>query len=157
MADRIAVMNHGKLEQVGTPAELYERPANPFVAGFLGETNLLDGTLTDVRGDCWTVALDGGTIVQAIPSQAARHGRSPGTPVRVAVRPERVRLDAPGNGMIDGTVGDVIYAGPTLIYLVHCDGLPEFTVRVPVQDGTPRRSRGDAVALVWEPAHALLY
>lgn len=157
MADRIAVVNHGRLEQVGTPAELYEHPANPFVAGFIGETNLMDGDLLTALGDDWAVRLSDGTVVSGTPSAAARRSADVGSPVRLAVRPERVRLAAPGDGRLAGTVGDVIYAGPTEIYLVRTDALPEVTVRVPVQSGALRPARGEAVSLVWDFANALIY
>ena len=73
MADRIAVMNRGRLEQVGTPAELYERPANPFVASFVGETNLLDGELVATAGKEWTVRLAGAAPGQNNMYKAALH------------------------------------------------------------------------------------
>lgn len=161
MADRIAVMNRGRLEQVGTPAELYERPANPFVAGFIGETNLLDGELVAAAGQEWELRLAGGAVVRGTPAAAARHGAAVGARVRLAVRPERIELApaTPGGtgAMVAATVADVIYAGPTLIYLLRADGLPEMTVRVPVQSDAMKPARGEAVSLTWDPANALVY
>lgn len=170
MADRIAVMNRGRLEQVGTPAELYERPANPFVASFIGETNLLDGELLAIAGQEWTVRLADGAVVRGTPAAAARHGKAAGgaavgARVRLAVRPERIELapatagpTAGGTGAtVAATVADVIYAGPTLIYLLRADGLPEITVRVPVQSDAMKPARGEAVSLTWDPANALVY
>jgi spermidine/putrescine ABC transporter ATP-binding subunit len=165
MADRIAVMNRGRLEQVGTPAELYERPANPFVAGFIGETNLLDGELL-ATGQEWELRLADGAVVRGTPAAAARHGTVAGgtvvgSRVRLAVRPERIQLAPATAGGIDAavaaTVADVIYAGPTLIYLLRADGLPEITVRVPVQSDAMKPARGEAVSLTWDPANALVY
>ncbi len=158
MADRIAVMNRGRLEQVGTPAELYERPANPFVASFVGETNLLDGELVATAGKEWTVRLAGGAVVRGTPAAAAaRHGTALGARVRLTVRPERIALAPATAGGMAATVADVIYAGPTLIYLLRSDGLPEITVRVPVQSDAMKPVRREAVSLTWDPANALVY
>ena len=157
MADRIAVMNHGKLEQVGSPAELYECPANPFVANFIGETNLMDGALLDASGDEWTLRLADGSVVRGTPSAAARRSAEVGAQVRLAVRPERIGLAPAAEGGRTGTVTDVIYAGPTLIYLVRTQSLPEVIVRVPVQSDALKPSRGATVALAWAAANALVY
>ena len=157
MADRIAVMNHGKLEQVGSPAELYECPANPFVANFIGETNLMDGALLDASGDEWTLRLADGSVVRGTPSAAARRSAEVGAQVRLAVRPERIGLAPAAEGGMTGTVTDVIYAGPTLIYLVRTQSLPEVIVRVPVQSDALKPSRGATVALAWAAANALIY
>jgi len=157
MADRIAVMNHGKLEQVGSPAELYERPANPFVANFIGETNLMDGALLDASGDEWTLRLADGSVVHGTPSAAARRSAEVGAQVRLAVRPERISLVPAADGGMTGIVTDVIYAGPTLIYLVRTQSLPEVIVRVPVQSDALKPLRGATVALAWAAANALVY
>lgn len=157
MADRIAVMNHGRLEQVGTPAELYERPANPFVASFIGETNLMDGELLATAGEEWAVRLADGAVVRGTPAATARRGAAVGARVRLAVRPERIALAPAAAGGMAATVTDVIYAGPTLIYLLRSGGLPEITVRVPVQSDAMKPARGEAVSLTWDPANALVY
>jgi len=149
-------MNRGRLEQVGTPAELYERPANPFVASFIGETNLLDGELVATAGMEWMVRLAGGAVVRGTPA-AARHGTAAGARVRLTVRPERIELAPATAGGMSATVSDVIYAGPTLIYLLRSGGLPEITVRVPVQSDAMKPARGEAVSLTWDPANALVY
>ena len=157
MADRIAVMNHGRLEQVGTPAELYERPANPFVASFIGETNLLDGELVAATGPEWTVRLADGTVVRGTPAAAAGRTAAVASRVRLAVRPERIALAPAGAGGVTATVTDVIYAGPTLIYLLRSEHLPEITVRVPVQSAVMKPERGEAVSLTWDSANARIY
>src|SRR6187401_3557905 len=85
MSDRIAVMSEGWVEQIGSPTEIYHRPATPFVAGFIGEANLLPGTLEGRQGDVATVAVAGGTI--AVPDAPDATGS-----VLVMVRPEKVRV-----------------------------------------------------------------
>jgi spermidine/putrescine transport system ATP-binding protein len=100
MADTIAVMNAGRIEQLGTPSELYERPRTAFVAGFLGKSNLLDGV---VEGQ-GTVRLDDGTIVRV--STAGASGR-----VAIGVRPEKVVLGGEGENRIAGSVLESAYIG----------------------------------------------
>lgn len=100
MADTIAVMNHGKIEQLGTPSELYERPKTAFVANFLGTSNLLDGT---VEGS-GTVRLADGTLVQV--DTAGSSG-----PVSIGVRPEKVSLGDTHPNTLSGTVRESAYIG----------------------------------------------
>ena len=85
MSDRVAVMNHGRIEQVGSPADLYDRPANRFVAGFIGESNFLEGEVTAVDGREITVGVAGARLI-AISNRAAALGAS----VALAVRPEKI-------------------------------------------------------------------
>jgi spermidine/putrescine transport system ATP-binding protein len=88
MSDRIAVMHRGKVLQVGSPTEIYERPTCRFVADFIGDTNFLEGVVEQQQGDLVTVVVDGTLPVVAQSEQVL----SPGTPVSVAVRPEKIRL-----------------------------------------------------------------
>jgi spermidine/putrescine transport system ATP-binding protein len=122
MSDRIAVMSEGWVEQIGSPTEIYHRPATPFVAGFIGEANLLPGTLEGHQGDVATVTVAGGTI--AVPDATAATGA-----VLVMVRPEKVQVGraAPVNGQagVPATVDEIIFRGP----LVH--------VAMTAADGTP--------------------
>jgi spermidine/putrescine transport system ATP-binding protein len=100
MADAIAVMNEGKVEQLGTPTELYERPRTAFVAGFLGTSNLLVGRVEGGNA----VRLDDGTLVHVATNGGA--GR-----IAVGVRPEKVRLGAGGQNSLPGTVRETAYVG----------------------------------------------
>lgn len=89
MSDRIAVMSHGKVMQVGTPVEIYERPRNKFVADFIGETNLLDGTVRSVDGNSLTVFVPAlNAEVRALHQGAFRAGQE----VSLSIRPEKIRL-----------------------------------------------------------------
>ncbi len=112
MSDRIAVFNAGRVEQVGTPAELYERPATRFVAGFVGEMNFLAGELRDSTAGLAQVDLRGQSCPAANP-----HGVQPGRSVVVAVRPERMAVSV-GTG-IPATLEDVIYLGNARRYLLR--------------------------------------
>src|SRR5947208_6085673 len=92
MSDRLAVMRHGKVEQIGEPEAVYESPATEFVAGFLGASNMLDGEVKEVRGDVSTILLDAGGTTVTIPTIRVPAGV--GSAVRVGVRPEKITLEA---------------------------------------------------------------
>jgi ABC-type Fe3+/spermidine/putrescine transport system ATPase subunit len=118
MSDRIGVMNEGRLVEVGRPRELYEDSVDPFVADFLGEINLLAGTVR-ASGE---IELDGGEALVA-----AAHGAPPGARVRVAFRPERVTVSAGGArrdgwNEIGGRVEEVIYVGEVTKYRIRTPG-----------------------------------
>src|SRR5436305_14094420 len=113
MADRIAVMSKGRIEQLGSPDELYERPETPFVAGFLGVSNLLPGVVAGEE----QVRLDGGTLVHvASEVLAGRRGR-----VAVGIRPEKIHVDsaAAESNTLAGTVAERAYVGVATQYLVE--------------------------------------
>jgi spermidine/putrescine transport system ATP-binding protein len=149
MSDRIAVMDQGKLLQVGTPEEIYERPANRFVADFIGQTNLLEGTVADAD----TVVLANGARVAASSDHPA------GTKVALSLRPERANVshrsdDSPADGMgIDGTVSGVTYLGNALVYRVALDWM-EVEVRDENSPNADRLTAGDLVRVSWEPGAA---
>ena len=101
LADRIAIMAEGQVQQVGAPEELYRSPANAFVAQFIGKVNLLSGTLTALSSGVASVRLQDGSVVNAAVNALAREPLALDAPARVSVRPERLRLArgyAPGVG-----------------------------------------------------------
>jgi spermidine/putrescine transport system ATP-binding protein len=111
MADTIAVMNHGRIEQLGAPRELYERPRTAFVAGFLGVSNLLAGTASG-RG---TVRLADGSEIEVEPAALSdRNGA-----IAVGIRPEKVRLGGAGDPGLAGTVAEIAYVGVSTQYVVE--------------------------------------
>jgi spermidine/putrescine transport system ATP-binding protein len=141
MADSIAVMNAGHIEQLGSPDELYERPKTPFVARFLGVSNLLGG---EAAGD-GTVRLSDGTIVRA-PASSGRRGK-----VAVGIRPEKIRLGAGEENALAGDVRERAYIGVSTQYIVDTAHGP---ITVYVQNTDPRASAvqpGDRVTLSWSP------
>ena len=162
MSDRVAVMQHGRIEQVGTPAELYEAPASRFVADFLGESNFVDGVIVGALAEGrWLVRAAGGLEfrgVGAVPLQI-------GQPVTAAVRPEKVvPLDDPGGvtetGALNackGTVEEVIYVGDATRYRVALGADGAVTVKVPNRLGLRQHAEGQAVALAWSPAETRLF
>lgn len=151
MSDRVAVMNHGRLEQIGSPMDLYEDPRNPFVADFVGETNLLDVRVVASDAEGLTVEAGSGFTMRARPATGI--GRVPAGPARMAVRPEKIRLLPAGEG-IQAFVRDVVYAGAnTNLYVSLADGT-EIHLR---QTGLVQRTPGEAVCLSWTPADAIVF
>ena len=120
MSDRIAVMSKGKILQVGAPHDIYMRPADRFVANFIGETNFLVGTVASEKAGKAKVDLAaGGSLTADVPETGAPKGGS----VTLVVRPENATLVAPGKGDISGVVENVVYFGTdTHIHLKLADG-----------------------------------
>jgi len=135
MSDRVAVFNLGRVVQIGSPAELYEHPASPFVAGFVGVSNLISGEL------------------------ARKITASPET---FSVRPEKISIQSPGQlapdgyNSVEGQVRDVTYLGIHTRYLIELDSGEDLTVVEQNRDTTSMdvlSARGRRVRLVWDPAH----
>jgi len=155
MSDRIAVMNRGRVEQIGGPEDVYERPETTFVAGFIGVSNLMPGTVASPG----LVRLDSG------PEVAAETGLlRAGEGCAAVVRPEKLRVDlvedaaAAGNGMprVDGVVESSLYLGTATQIVVDLGEGVRMTVLVPNADEAARQrlpGGGARVALSWEPEH----
>ncbi len=140
MSDRIAVMNAGQIQQIGTPDEIYDRPASRFVADFIGATNLLEATGT---GEGAYRLADG--------SQIAAQG--PAGSVWLAIRPERLRI-AP-EGSLHGVVEHAVYEGTDTIYHVVVSETVRLRVRAPNSDGASARFATGAAVGVVIPADAV--
>jgi spermidine/putrescine transport system ATP-binding protein len=143
MADRIAVMNQGRIEQLGTPTELYEKPATAFVAGFLGVSNLIRGTVSGAD----TVQLDRGPLVRVPPGALA--GRT--GPVAVGIRPEKIQLGDGQSNELSGTVVEQAYVGVATQYIVEttCGRLTVYQ-----QNATPGlngAAPGQQLTISWNP------
>jgi putative spermidine/putrescine transport system ATP-binding protein len=155
MSDRIAVFNRGRIEQIGTPSDLYERPATRFVADFLGDTNFFPGTVLGWSGGRCRVEVLGRSVeaMASVPVVA-------GSRVVVAVRPERVRL-RPAATEADGLAGrltEVVYLGASRRSVVRlADGGEYFAVRPAGEEEATAPSVGDAVSLSWDPRHATVF
>lgn len=123
MSTRMAVMNEGRIRQLGTPTELYEYPANRFVAGFIGAVNQFEGRVLEEQDGELSVHTESVDGVLRVSSQ---HAVAPGTPLVVAVRPEKVRIaaDKPENGdnHLKGTVEEIAYLGDVSIYHLRVPG-----------------------------------
>nr|WP_210319632.1 ABC transporter ATP-binding protein [Rhizobium wenxiniae] len=142
MSDRIAVFNKGKIEQIGTPRQVYDEPATRFVAEFIGETNLIAGTVEVVEATSVTIRMNGGNIVRV----AGTDGLAAGQAVSVSLRPERLSLtqvsgtDAslPGN-TISATVTDCVYQGDHLRVQLTGAGDASYIVRLDRRSAEPQR------------------
>ena len=163
MSDRIAVMRQGRIEQLGRPEDLYERPRTEFVGGFLGVSNLLDGEVAGRSGDLVEVRLDDGTVLRApiSPIDGA-------TRVRVGVRPEKLRVSAADSAapdsteqsnVLEGTVLDASYIGVSTQYLVETrDGhrLTVYAQNLETSGSSEVIADGERVRLAWKPQHTFV-
>jgi len=158
MADTIAVMNAGVIEQMGAPDELYENPRTTFVANFLGQSNLIEGTIASQGAEMTTVDMHGITVSVLRGRAHTESGQG-----WVGIRPEKVligdvgeALDAPGNTIPGGVVTDVSFVGVSTQYLVKMPWGQELQV---FEQNTGRRRLfrvGDQVELSWRPEYAFL-
>ena len=139
MADRIAVLDHGRLQQIGRPRELYDAPANAFVADFIGETNLIDVEIVDKAPTHTGVRLTGSGVTLV----CGATDRSPGKRYRLGVRPEHVDIVDAQTGL-GTTVIETAYAGASVNLLLDLAG-QRLTARVPVQKFSRLLSVGDEV------------
>ena len=158
MADTVAVMNAGGIEQMGAPSELYENPRSTFVANFLGQSNLIEGTIKNRAADVVSVDMHG--IAVSIPTDRAH---APGDRGWIGIRPEKVligdvgeALDAPGNTIPGGVVSDVSFVGVSTQYLVRMPWGQELQVFSQNTGRTRLFAVGDEVELSWRPEYAFL-
>ncbi|WP_283134245.1 ABC transporter ATP-binding protein [Rhizohabitans arisaemae] len=155
MSDRIAVMNDGVVEQLAGPREIYEQPATAFVAGFIGTSNLINGTVSAVDGAHAVLSLGSDDRI-LIPSGSAP---GQGEAAVITVRPEKITIARQRRdqevSQVRGTVSEVVYLGTYNSYVVTLDGGAEVTVfEQNAMDGTSTAERGDSVWLSWRPQHS---
>jgi putative spermidine/putrescine transport system ATP-binding protein len=153
MSDRIAVMNGGHVEQVGTPTEIYNQPTTRFVADFIGDTNILRGERTTTSSVASALDVGKGLILALPPSEAQGTGV-----LSVALRPEKIRLsprtDAPATAgsSAHGIVENTNFLGGAVLYRITLEGGHRVLVQQP-NAGTSRLFvPGDGVTLEWTPA-----
>ncbi len=164
MSDRIAVMRAGRIEQLGAPEELYERPKTAFVAGFLGVSNLLDGDVVERGPQLLAVRLADGTILQ-VPTA----GADGASHVRVGVRPEKLRIvaldgdatadPAAGLNTLEGTILDASYVGVSTQYLIETSAEQRLTVYAQnLETGGAQEALADGqrVRVTWKPQHTFV-
>ena len=147
VSDRIAVMRDGVVQQVGAPMALYARPANLFVAGFLGTANILDGKVVG-EGDARAFRVAEGVAVP-VPEGAAV---APGA--KLVFRPQDARIGPPADGALPGSVAHSEFLGPTIRYGVRV-GPAEVLVDAPFRAGDPVHMVGAAVGVRIAPGSAL--
>ena len=153
MADTIAVMNAGRVEQLGAPIDLYENPVTTFVANFLGQSNLIKGKLTGKSGGDALLDVQGSRM--AMPTERVH---STGDDVWVGVRPEKVQIgqanaEVDGQNSLSGVVTDASYMGVSTQYLVRLPWDQEVSVFSQNLSTQGPLVVGDSVSLSWEPSH----
>ncbi|MBI0377909.1 ABC transporter ATP-binding protein [Streptomyces albiflaviniger] len=159
MADTVAVMNGGRVEQRGAPADLYENPGTTFVANFLGTSNLIEAEITDKSGGDLVLSAAGGKL--ALPADRCSAPVRTGGKLLVGVRPEKITLahaeDAgsvpEGRNRITGRIVDSSFIGVSTQYLVTTPDCPEITVYEQNIERDARLVPGAEVVLHWNPAH----
>ncbi len=156
MADRIAVLNRGKLVQVGTPDELYNRPRSRFVANFIGETNFLAATLVSQTGGRGQLRLADGTMVVA---SAGETLAKPGAAVHISLRPEGFTVTSGTGEGLTGRVEEIIFAGATRLLTVRPSHGPQDQPLITIRQAasTPPPQMGETVTLTWQPEAALFF
>ncbi len=149
MSDRIAVFEGGRIQQLGSAEDIYERPANAFVAGFIGENNRLEATVVDSS----SLRLSDGHVLLT-----RAHGCSTGERVLACVRPEKVHLAEAGQaGAISAVVTEVVYLGDHCRLALKAPGLPEIVAKRPSLDGQVMPRPGEAVFLAIPPAAVMVF
>jgi spermidine/putrescine transport system ATP-binding protein len=156
MADTIAVMNEGKIEQMGSPIQIYEHPKTAFVANFLGQTNLFEGTVVGIEGDELAVKVKDTTIFVPLSSTEIRSGR-----IVFGVRPEKVKIVDQGKpglpkNQINGSIKLTAFVGVSTQYEVITNWGQEVSAFEQNIDPTDLGRPGQAVTLAWEPRHSFV-
>ncbi|MEU6659878.1 ABC transporter ATP-binding protein [Streptomyces sp. NPDC046821] len=159
MADTVAVMNAGRVEQLGAPADLYENPASTFVANFLGTSNFIEAEVAGRSGDDLTLKAGDGKLV--LPSARCSTSAAVGGKILVGVRPEKISLthadDAgtipDGRNRITGRVADSSFIGVSTQYVIDSPLCDHFEVYAQNIERDTRLAPGAEVVLHWNPAH----
>lgn len=163
MSDRIAVMNGGKVEQVGSPVEIYDRPATRFVADFIGDTNLLHGETialpTGAPGLAVSAELSFALPVFTLPAFAIPGHGVPSGMVSVALRPEKIRMGVPGTlpgPCAEGRVDSANFQGGSVLYRVEIAGGRRLLAKHPNSGPAAQFAPGDPVALGWDASDLVI-
>lgn len=158
MSDRIAVMNDGKVAQVGSPEDLYDRPDNRFVAGFIGESNFLPAVVRGLEDDM-VVAECQGTVIRAL----CPHRPTNGETVTLTTRPERLRF-ADGaragteatHNRLSVTVTEAVFAGERCRYMLQAGDGTSIVLKEPSSATIRRRTVGERTEITWPVADTIL-
>jgi putative spermidine/putrescine transport system ATP-binding protein len=161
MSDRIAIYDEGRIQQVGTAEELYERPASLFVADFVGESNIFSGRLD--RGADGPLLAHGSGSIRLDEGAFTRAGLAYGSPAAVVVRPERMSLGLEGEGggqaeaaSLRGRIQETIYLGAARKFIVRLADGTIVSIRPQRLDEAARLSVGDEVAVGWERRYGVV-
>ncbi|MGH2703028.1 MAG: ABC transporter ATP-binding protein [Actinomycetota bacterium] len=163
MSDRIAVMNAGRMEQVGAPEEVYELPATEFVASFLGASNLLDGVVESTNGNLAKIRLQPGQVV-SVPGDRLGRAKGVNGAVRVGVRPEKLTIRAAGevevgegDNSVEATIIMSTYTGIGTTYECRTDDDHRIIAYVQnISKASRAAAAGERVRLTWHPEHTFV-
>jgi spermidine/putrescine ABC transporter ATP-binding subunit len=151
LADRVIVMNSGLISQIGTPADIYLRPADPFVAGFIGRSNFFNAEVIDAQGESVIVRTDTGEVLHVRADRLLPKGCK----IVFSVRPERIRLGRRGDvntsNTLNGRIEHVIFMGAQRHVRVVTESKRRIDVTVPEQC-----AEGEEIALSWHPSDAVI-
>ena len=149
MSDRVAVFNDGRIQQLAPPSDLYERPMNSFVAGFIGENNKLEGTLEEVAEGAAKVRLATGELIDATPVNVKRKGQR----ALVSIRPERVEFKPEmlpsGGTTLEAEVLEFIYMGDQFRTRLRVAGHDDFVLKSRNAQGQTRLAPGEKIRIGW--------
>ena len=151
MSDRIAVLEGGRVQQVGSAREIYEAPENKFVADFIGETNLIDVTVSNVEKGKGSCVLPGGAQIICSAAEGALVGSG-----HLSLRPERIKITSSGKGMLEGKTVRHIYLGTDLHIEVSLTSGSHVTVRMQNSTQIKIPNVGQSVGLDFEASSARL-
>ena len=151
MSDRVAVFDDGRIQQLATPDQLYEKPENSFVAQFIGENNTLDGVVQEIKGDTCIVKLDSGDTIDAVPVNV----NNVGDRTKVSIRPERVEIDrgrlSPDAHTLKAEVLEFIYMGDIFRTRLRVAGTDEFVIKTRNAPDQKRLKPGEMIEIGWMP------
>ncbi len=151
MSDRVAVFENGRIQQLAPPDELYERPANSFVAQFIGENNTLNGVVTKISGATCMVRLDSGDEIAATPVNVTQVGER----TKVSIRPERVEMDkarlSPDAHTLRAEVLEFIYMGDIFRTRLRVAGSEDFVIKTRNAPDQVRLTKGAQIEIGWLP------
>ena len=149
MSDRIAVFNDGVIQQLASPADLYERPENAFVAQFIGENNRLQGQVTAMNGTTCQVQIDGSAAIRALAVNVGGVGQA----TTLSLRPERVKINPPSGSLpnlFNAEVRELIYLGDHVRTRVSVCGNENFVVKLPNAEGAVQYEPGAKITVGWK-------
>ena len=157
MSDSIAVMNFGKIVQVGSPSQLYEYPVNRFVADFIGKSNFIRGTYQRVDGES-----NGIMVVENSTFSVPLREIAQGAKIELVIRPEKVVFlesseAEKGTNFVKGTIEEVMYIGEATVYNIITDLNQRFVVKHPNRAGTSIRKKGDHLLIGWRVEDSILF
>lgn len=154
MSDRVAVFNDGRIQQLATPSDLYERPDNSFVAQFIGENNKLSGEIVEIGGGTCQVRLDSGEVIAATPVNVSAKGDR----TLVSIRPERIEFKdemmPKGATTIDAEVLEFIYMGDLFRTRLRVAGSDDFVIKSRNTQGQRMLAPGERIKIGWAPQDA---